>query len=877
MFNRSDIFEIQEPEIIYNSNKIELKCSYACDDYEFVESFLFKFPNGYKIVNQELNLIANLVSVAAATSYYKAFRAKKIKFLFPVTPMTEQWAKQLFDNGLREFRFVNNIDLIEEIQYEFDSLNNSNVLIEESNTVLIPIGGGKDSVTTIEIAKNSGKKIIGFSVGDFKAINDCAEASQIELVKVTRTLDEQIIRLNKEGRPNGHIPVTAITSTLACMAALALGISEVAMSNENSANESTRVVDGVQVNHQWSKTFDAETLLRNALSSCSLQVNYYSALRSMSEFEIFELFSDFEKYHKAFTSCNRAFKLDENSRAKTWCCNCEKCRFVFLGLSAFKGAPYAAEIIGSQMFDDEDQIQGFLDLIDSSKKPFECVGTISESRTMARNCLIWDIAANSKVGKAFSEILIDSPKLEEKVAHLDLTSYAPKEIIDSILDLKIKHFKSHLKNHLADETFSIMGLGRDTSAIVKFLNLYGGVKDFQLFLPPGSTHDNVEIEDLRKEFSLDQHDINIVKTNNIGDINDSIVFVSPGISKYSKEVKYLGDKATTPLAWWLEYMQLHFPMNIFIGVTGTKGKSTVASMLDHVLDKSVIAGNLGIGVGDISLEQLFGSKYIVLEVSSFQSSYVVSSPDIVAFTSLFDCHIDWHLTPENYRNDKFNLAMNGASEIVASDSIEDLSQQIMHLRKQSSEPSRIDVISLVPSSGKTLKQRNHELVKTIISLADPTMSVDEIEHKLSSFKDLEHRQELIDTKNGVHFISDVLSTAPLASLLAVDDVKIKYENATIFLLSGGIHRNEDLEQLILGLNERCEFVFTIALPQTGHMIEEKLERYLHADNLEDGINIALSKANDGDVILLAPGAPSFHLYKNYVELAKHFKEIVNKI
>src|SRR5690606_5715980 len=116
-------------------------------------------------------------------------------------------------------------------------------------------------------------------------------------IKVERKIDQKLFDLNSSGAPNGHVPVTALTSMLANIAALAVGFDAVAMSNESSADEPTRIIKGEPVNHQWSKSTQAEKLLRNALDSLRARIQYFSALRSLSEFQIFEIFSTLDQYH----------------------------------------------------------------------------------------------------------------------------------------------------------------------------------------------------------------------------------------------------------------------------------------------------------------------------------------------------------------------------------------------------------------------------------------------------------------------------------------------------------------------------------------------------------------------------------------------------
>ncbi|HMS24429.1 MAG TPA: Mur ligase family protein, partial [Acidimicrobiia bacterium] len=856
-------FLIHQPTYEKKEHSLTLTCTFESqqtggDTHFFTETYEFTFPDSIRLDEvdpNQVNAIARLVAVSAAPSYYKATVLPLVVLDFPVSTEIKEWMRALFDQGLREFRYRNGFDLTKEVDLSSLNINDTSVKnlkttndLQTRSKYLVPIGGGKDSATTLHILSRSGADVVGFSIGDFDSINETARVAGIELVRVARSIDPLLFELNARGAPNGHVPVTAITSTLACIAALGIGADAVVMSNERSADEPTRVVADIEVNHQWSKSWEAEKLLRSALDSSGCGIEYFSLLRSLSEYEIFSIFSHCDEFHTVFTSCNRTFRIDETQRASTWCADCDKCRFVFLGLSAFRGVTYASNIFGVNMFDDESQKQGFLDLLGmSDTKPFECVGTVRESRMLVRNALKWDAAADSVVGKTFADVLVEVNTLDEKIPVISFGDFVPEDLQKNIVEIQVEQYKEHLKAHLSDQTIGVMGLGRDTSAMIRFLDSVGYAQPIQVFQPSEEVLTEEDFREEREKAGLENISIDLTLTREIADLNADIVFVSPGISRYSPEVQSLGDRATTPLAWWLSYNKEHFPSKCFIGVTGTKGKSTTASMLGHVLDRSIVAGNLGHAVGEISVNELLAADYIVLEVSSYQASYVTTSPDVVAVTSLFDCHIDWHRTPENYRKDKLNLALQGPSEIVASDTIDDFAPMLIDIRKEHGFVDHVDVITFIASSERSLLERNHDMVRAIAELVAPHMPEEEITEKLATFTQLKHRQEIIATKNGVVYVSDVLCTAPLAVLMAVDDFSLRYPNATIYLLCGGADRHDQLDPLIEGLNARKDRVTAITLPQTGHMMEGKLENAHHCDELSEAVLYVASVAKSGDV------------------------------
>jgi hypothetical protein len=145
------------------------------------------------------------------------------------------------------------------------------------------------------------------------------------------------------------------------------------------------VWDGVEINHQFSKGVAAERLLRAALAEIGAGVDVFSVLRPASELGIARAFARLERYHGAFTSCNAIFRLDPARRAASWCCDCPKCRFVFLVLAPFSSPEHLRSVFGSDLLADEGQFAGFALLTATGgAKPFECVGEEEESLAAIR-------------------------------------------------------------------------------------------------------------------------------------------------------------------------------------------------------------------------------------------------------------------------------------------------------------------------------------------------------------------------------------------------------------------------------------------------------------------------------------------------------------
>ena len=224
-----------------------------------------------------------------------------------------------------------------------------------------------------------------FSVGDAPPIRASAEVASLPRLIIRRTLDPRLLELNARGALNGHVPVTAIVSAVALLAAATQGIDAVAMANERSASVGSLQWQGVEVNHQFSKGRRAERLLADATAEIDGAPRIFSLLRPASELSIARAFARLERYHPVFTSCNRVFALDPQRRTSSWCCNCDKCRFVFLILAPFSTPEHMLEIFGADLLDDASQYDGFVRLVGGvDQKPFECVGELQESLAAAQ-------------------------------------------------------------------------------------------------------------------------------------------------------------------------------------------------------------------------------------------------------------------------------------------------------------------------------------------------------------------------------------------------------------------------------------------------------------------------------------------------------------
>ena len=353
---------------------------------DFVERIAF--PAGARVLSEAetaaLDRVFRLLLLACGVSYYKAFAPELVRCeAFPLDAAAAAFFTRFYAKGLAEFAWRNGIDLAGFRIVADDLAPAAAVALELPRRTCVPIGGGKDSIVTLECLRQAGEPLVLFSLGRAAPIEATIRESGLPAIGVMRTLDPALFALNAQGALNGHVPITGILSMIVLACGILYGFDAIAMSNEHSASAPT-VAD---VNHQYSKSFDFEqdfaALIERHVVTGLL---YFSFLRPLTEVAIARRFVRFENYLPIFRSCNASFRQAPDRRATHWCCDCPKCRFVFLALAPFADRRRLIATFGHDLLDDAGQIEGFAELCGlAGHKPFECVGEVDESAAvMAR-------------------------------------------------------------------------------------------------------------------------------------------------------------------------------------------------------------------------------------------------------------------------------------------------------------------------------------------------------------------------------------------------------------------------------------------------------------------------------------------------------------
>lgn len=353
---------------------------YQLDEIEFTERVDFEGIDALERVG--VRGLAQLWYVLAGLSYYKAGAARTVDFADLILgERSRAFISASFHDGLGEFSFRNELDL-SDVRFiggrepGWVATAGANL---DAERVLIPFGGGIDSVVSVEQLNPSLDRalfVVSPASGRFAPLEATAAVTGLPIVRATRTLDPLITQPSDQFF-QGHVPVTAMITLLACVGAAASGRGGVVMSNEHSASVDNLSWHGRGINHQWSKSYAAEVALGTAVGESIGQVlRVASFLRDRSELWVAKIFSELPQYHPVFRSCNRAFRQDASERLTTWCGECDKCLFINLVLAPFLSRSSLREIFHSEPLANPALRTQLATLVGLGldHKPFECVG-----------------------------------------------------------------------------------------------------------------------------------------------------------------------------------------------------------------------------------------------------------------------------------------------------------------------------------------------------------------------------------------------------------------------------------------------------------------------------------------------------------------------
>jgi len=300
-----------------------------------------------------------------------------------------------------------------------------------------------------------------------------------------------------------------------------------------------------------------------------------------------------------------------------------------------------------------------------------------------------------------------------------------------------------------------------------------------------------------------------------------------------------------------------------IGVTGTKGKSTTASLIYHILKfkykKIFLVGNIGVSPLSVLPKIKKGDK-VVLELSNFELEDLKQSPQVAVFTNILPDHLNRYATMQDYVNSKKPIFKYQSKKdyfvVNLDDSI---------VRQMTTE-----------AKGKVIFFS--DLEKTNIPAAIKVAEILKISNKIiqkaiKNFKGVHSRQELVREINGVKYINDTTATMPDALILAIN----RFPGS--ILICGGQNKGLEYKELTKEIKKKVKSV--IMLPGTASdKIKENLldfNNLYNVSSMSEAVMKAKELAKNGDTVLLSPGAASFNLFKNEFDRGNQFVKLVKEL
>lgn len=388
------------------------------------------------------------------------------------------------------------------------------------------------------------------------------------------------------------------------------------------------------------------------------------------------------------------------------------------------------------------------------------------------------------------------------------------------------------------------------------------------------------------------------------DISDiDLTIVSPGVpldlpfieKLKESNVKIIGEVE-------LAYTLSNNP--IFVGITGTNGKTTTTSLVGEIFKEAnrdtYIVGNIGNPVID-TVDYTDKNSVLVTELSSFQlESIDTFRPKVSSILNITEDHLNRHHTMENYINAKARIFENQEksdfSILNYDDSIvrslnKNNNASILYFSRQEKIDQGVyldennNIVISIDGKQITVLNRNelslpgdHNLenaMAAILMTYVVGVDLEVIKHVLITFKGVEHRLEFVTNKNGIMFVNDSKGTNPDSTIKAIGS----YERP-IILIAGGMDKHSDFTDMMKCATKNVKEL--VLLGETADKIEasarkEGLENITKVKNMEEAVKKAYELAKDGDVVLLSPGCASWDMYPNFEARGLDFKENIYKL
>ncbi len=321
-----------------------------------------------------------------------------------------------------------------------------------------------------------------------------------------------------------------------------------------------------------------------------------------------------------------------------------------------------------------------------------------------------------------------------------------------------------------------------------------------------------------------------------------------------------------------------------IGITGTKGKTTVASLLHHTLKEANFNSVLDGVRGYLTLSNLAeanGNTYFILELSSYQLSELEQCPDIAIITNLYRDHIDYHQTLENYWEAKRNImrAMNESGKVIYNP----LTDIVSHwLAESAAERLPIDPNEVVDMKISQLIGDHNRLNYLLVRSAAQVLGIDRFTYQtaLKSFEPVKHRLQKVRTVRGITFIDDAIASQPEEAITGITAC-LREVGPVGCVMLGGKDKDYDFTELVKLLSTLL-IPKLVLFPDTGEKIKALLpENYTpelcETDDMKTAVDWAVEHLPSGSICLLSSASPSNSLWKDFEEKGDIFQKAVQAL
>ncbi len=370
--------------------------------------------------------------------------------------------------------------------------------------------------------------------------------------------------------------------------------------------------------------------------------------------------------------------------------------------------------------------------------------------------------------------------------------------------------------------------------------------------------------------------------------NTDLIIKNPGVANDSPYLT-LANKRAIPVLMDINLFWQDCPHQKIIGITGTKGKTTTAHLVERVIKqaglKTVLAGNLGVSFLEV-LPKIDLNTWAILELSSWQLeglSQEGSCPHISVITNIFPDHLNRYQNMAAYVAAKKAIFTNQKkTDYLILNQTDSWSQKLADQAPgKTIFFSKKDVPENWQEKIKLIGNHNLDNIAAAIKVGQ-TLKIDKesIKKAIFSFSGLPHRLEFVDSIGEVDFYNDSAATNPAAACAAITS----FEKPLVWIL-GGADKKLQFNKLIETASKQKQIrAFIFLKGDATEKIQPKIKKILPQttcrgpfDNFNQAVTTAKKIAQKGDVVILSPGAASFGMFKNEFDRGNQFKKIVNEL